>query len=215
MSSSQLTNSNLFQRGRNQPQPPGFDARVLFQRLHRQSPASLFWFGVLDYLWEILMDTGKIYGNLDVFGRWSWIGLFCFVNPKDLASANGYYASRFTMLMPKARWHLAFIDFLDEDMLAGSRISSMPRKVVQHFGVSLMYSRSRPSMGMGRKTFSITIWANIYLDIIEGSLEAKLSTIWRDENGTARKKLGRGESQKGEDQRWRQSEERRCRCAKR
>ena len=35
--------------------------------------------------------------------------------------------------------------------------------------------------------------------IIEGSLEAKLPTIWRDENGTARKKLGRGESQKRED----------------
>ena len=33
--------------------------------------------------------------------------------------------------------------------------------------------------------------------IIEGSLEAKLPTIWRDGNGTARKKLGRGESQKG------------------
>ena len=32
---------------------------------------------------------------------------------------------------------------------------------------------------------------------------------------TARKKLGRGESQKGEEKRWRKSEERRCRCAKR
>ena len=30
-------------------------------------------------------------------------------------------------------------------------------------------------------------------------MEAKLPTIWRDENGTARKKLGRGESQKRED----------------
>ena len=30
-----------------------------------------------------------------------------------------------------------------------------------------------------------------------------------------REKLGRGESQKGEDKRWRKSEERRCRCAKR
>ena len=28
----------------------------------------------------------------------------------------------------------------------------------------------------------------------EGSLEAKLPTIWKDGNGTARKKLGRGES---------------------
>ena len=31
-------------------------------------------------------------------------------------------------------------------------------------------------------------------NIIEGSLEAKLTTIWKDGNGTARKKLGRGES---------------------
>ena len=40
--------------------------------------------------------------------------------------------------------------------------------------------------------------------IIEGSLEAKLPAIWTD-----------GESQKGEDKRWRKSEGRRCRCAKR
>ena len=45
------------------------------------------------------------------------------------------------------------------------------------------------------------------LDIVEGSLEAKLPTIWRDEIGTARKNLGRGESQKGEEQRWRKSAE--------
>ena len=38
----------------------------------------------------------------------------------------------------------------------------------------------------------------IYLYVTEGSLEAKLPTIWKDEKGTARKKLGRGESQKGE-----------------
>ena len=31
-------------------------------------------------------------------------------------------------------------------------------------------------------------------NFIEGSLEAKLPTIWKDGNGTARKKLGRGES---------------------
>ena len=30
-------------------------------------------------------------------------------------------------------------------------------------------------------------------------MEAKLPTIWRDGNGTARKKLGRGESQKRAD----------------
>ena len=34
----------------------------------------------------------------------------------------------------------------------------------------------------------------IIVVIIEGSLEAKLPTIWKDGNGTARKKLGRGES---------------------
>ena len=60
--------------------------------------------------------------------------------------------------------------------------------------------------------------------MIEGSLETKVPTIWTDEKHSqeaqpgrsrARKKLGRGESQKGEDQRWRKSEERRCRCAKR
>ena len=44
------------------------------------------------------------------------------------------------------------------------------------------------------------------LYIIEGSLEAKLPTIWKDGKGTARKKLGRGESQKREDKRWRRSE---------
>ena len=59
-----------------------------------------------------------------------------------------------------------------------------------------------------------------YLSMIEGSLETKVPTIWTDETHSqeeaeARKKLGRVESQKGEDQRWRKSEERRCRCAKR
>ena len=56
------------------------------------------------------------------------------------------------------------------------------------------------------------------LFFIKGSLEAKLPTIWRDGNGTARKKLGRGESEQGEDGEdkiWRKPEERRCRCAKR
>ena len=37
-------------------------------------------------------------------------------------------------------------------------------------------------------------------------MEAKLPTIWTDGKGTARKKLGHEESQKGEDQRWRRSE---------
>ena len=39
--------------------------------------------------------------------------------------------------------------------------------------------------------------------MFEGSLKAKLPTVWRDGNGTARKKLGRGESQHGEDKGWR------------
>ena len=47
---------------------------------------------------------------------------------------------------------------------------------------------------------------NNYINIFEGSLEAKLPTIWTDGKSTARKKLGRGESQKGEDKRWRKSE---------
>ena len=61
--------------------------------------------------------------------------------------------------------------------------------------------------------------------MIEGSLETTVPTTWTDEKHSqeeaepgrsiARKKLGRGESQKGEDKRWRKSEERRCRCAKR
>ena len=46
--------------------------------------------------------------------------------------------------------------------------------------------------------------------VIEGSLEAKLPTIWTDGKAQpgrsrARKKLGSGESQKGKDKRWRKS----------
>ena len=54
----------------------------------------------------------------------------------------------------------------------------------------------------------------IYIYIIEGSLEVKLPTIWRDgkaEVGRVREKKIRD----GEDQRGRKSEERRLRCAKR
>ena len=42
--------------------------------------------------------------------------------------------------------------------------------------------------------------------MIEGSLEAKFPIIWKDGNGAARKKFGRGESETGEDERWRISE---------
>ena len=50
--------------------------------------------------------------------------------------------------------------------------------------------------------------------IVEGSLEVKLPTIWRD----GKAEVGRVREEKishGEDQRGRKSEERRCRCAKR
>ena len=47
----------------------------------------------------------------------------------------------------------------------------------------------------------LVIYSKVSFYIFKGSLEAKLPTIWRDGNGTARKKLGRGESQKGEDKR--------------
>ena len=58
------------------------------------------------------------------------------------------------------------------------------------------------------------------LFLIEGSLEAKLPTIWTD--GKAQpgrnsdvEKVRREKIRDGEDQGWRKSEERRCRCAKR
>ena len=57
--------------------------------------------------------------------------------------------------------------------------------------------------------------------IIEGSLEAKLPTIWRDENAgqlgrrSGMEKVRREKIRDGKDWRWRKSEERRCRCAKR
>ena len=55
--------------------------------------------------------------------------------------------------------------------------------------------------------------------LIEGSLEVQLLTKWTDGKAKpgrsrASKKFGRGESQKGEDKRWRKSEERKNRCAK-
>ena len=40
----------------------------------------------------------------------------------------------------------------------------------------------------------VIIVVTVKIIMIEGSLEAKLPTIWKDGNGTARKKLGRGES---------------------
>ena len=51
--------------------------------------------------------------------------------------------------------------------------------------------------------------------LIEGSLEAKLPTIWTDGKAQpGRNSDVEKESQKGEDKRRRKSEERRCRCAK-
>ena len=50
------------------------------------------------------------------------------------------------------------------------------------------------------------------LNLIEGSLEVKLPTIWTD----GKAEVGRvREEKKREDQREKESEERRCRCAKR
>ena len=56
-------------------------------------------------------------------------------------------------------------------------------------------------------------------DIVEGSLEAKLPTKWTDVKAQpgrsrARKKLGRGESQKGEDKRGRRPEREKVRREK-
>ena len=50
---------------------------------------------------------------------------------------------------------------------------------------------------------NVYIYGYHWTCLFKGSLEAKLPTIWTDGKGTARKKLGRGESQRGEDKRWR------------
>ena len=64
-----------------------------------------------------------------------------------------------------------------------------------------------------------------YMYVIEGSLEVKLPTIWTDEKHSQEEaepgrnsdveKVRREKIRDGEDQRWRKSEEGRCRCAKR
>ena len=56
--------------------------------------------------------------------------------------------------------------------------------------------------------------------MFEGSLEAKLPTIWtagkaQPGRSSHREKVRREKLREGEDKRWRKSEERRCRCAKR
>jgi len=51
-------------------------------------------------------------------------------------------------------------------------------------------------------------------DIIEGSLEVKLPTIWRDEK-QSREEAERGERLEERRSEEKESEERRCRCAKR
>ena len=53
---------------------------------------------------------------------------------------------------------------------------------------------------------NVYIYGYHWTCLFKGSLEAKLPTVWTDGKGTARKKLGHEESQKGEDQRWRRSE---------
>ena len=60
--------------------------------------------------------------------------------------------------------------------------------------------------------YTVCIIIYIYMDsmgIIEGSLEAKLPTIWTDE------KQSREESERRDSSEEKRSEERRCRCAKR
>ena len=56
--------------------------------------------------------------------------------------------------------------------------------------------------------------------IIEGSLEAKVPTVWthgkaQPGRSSAMEKVRREKIRDGEDQRGRKSEERKCRCAKR
>ena len=63
------------------------------------------------------------------------------------------------------------------------------------------------------------------IHLIEGRVEVKLPTIWTDEKHSREEaepgkksdveKVRMEKIREGEDQRWRKSEERRCRCAKR
>jgi hypothetical protein len=59
-----------------------------------------------------------------------------------------------------------------------------------------------------------TIYTLLYMIIIEGSLEVKLPTIWTDEKQSRAEAERRGslEERRSEEK---ESEERRCRCAKR
>ena len=92
--------------------------------------------------------------------------------------------------------------------------------------VWILFMSCLPVFWWSKEWIKLTIdkpWANLNKlkpTVVEGSLEIKVPTIWPDEKAQpgrsrARKTLGCGESQKGEDKRWRKSEERRCRCAKR
>ena len=99
---------------------------------------------------------------------------------------------------------------------ATSRHGNSPNRQ-KRFGNSLLPAPQMPEDGVASVFLGLVI---LFTFILGGSLEAKLPTVWTDGKAQparrrARKKLGRGESQKGEDKRWRKSEERRCRCAKR
>ena len=54
-----------------------------------------------------------------------------------------------------------------------------------------------------------------YTDIIEGSLEVKLPTIWTDEKQSREEAERRGRLEERRVDKEKESEERRCRCAKR
>ena len=62
------------------------------------------------------------------------------------------------------------------------------RKKAGHFTFDISKYTKRAFPGFS------TLWEIVVEYLIEGSLEAKLPTICKDGNGTARKKLRRGES---------------------
>ena len=81
-------------------------------------------------------------------------------------------------------FHWIPMGFLQESF----RISIIFLSSSDDISLSLLSDFRRIPLGIDKDFYS--------LFMVEGSLEAKLPTIWKDGKGTARKKLGRGESQK-------------------